>query len=98
MFIHLLIINSATTHYWLIMLTKLTIKDLTDPFVNTKIININTKLPKGKEDKVTTESQSNTPPKKKKVRNEKAEDCTLLKWFFVCRDFRILKDHDIFAV
>ena len=75
-----------------------TIKDLTDPFVNTKIININTELPKGKEDKVTTESQTNTPTKWTKVRNEKAEDCTLLKWFFVCRDFRILEDQDIFAI
>jgi hypothetical protein len=61
-------------------------------------VDINTDLPKGKEDKVTTESQNNTPSKKKKVRNEKVEECTLLKWFFVCRDFRILKDQDIFAV
>jgi hypothetical protein len=75
-----------------------TIKDLTDLFVNIKLINIITERPKGKEDKVTTESQTNTPPRKKKVRNEKAEECTLLKWFFVCRDLRILKDQDIFAV
>ena len=61
-----------------------TIKDMNDPYVNAKIMIINTELPKDKESKVTGESQT-----KLKVRNEKAEDCTLLKCFFVYRDFLV---------
>ena len=61
-----------------------TIKDMNDPYVNAKIMIINTELPKDKESKVTGESQT-----KLKVRNEKAEDCTLLKCFFVYREFPV---------
>ena len=61
-----------------------TIKDMNDPYVNAKIMIINTELPKDKESKVTGESQT-----KLKVRNEKAEDCTLLKCFFVYMDFPV---------
>ena len=78
--------------------TNGTNKDLNDPFVNEKSIKSTSELPKGKESKETTYINTNTLQAKVKVRNEKAEDCTLLKWFFVCRDFRILKDKDILAV
>ena len=32
-----------------------------------------------------------------KVGDKSGEDCLLMKWLFVCRDFRVLKDKDIFA-
>ena len=71
--------------------TSETIKDVNDPFANAMIINITTELPKDTGSKVTTINKT-------KTLQTKTKDCTLLKWFFVCRDFRVLKDKDILAV
>ena len=71
--------------------TDETMKDVNDPFANAMIINITTELLKDKGSKVTTINKT-------KTLQTKTKDCTLLKWFFVCRDFRVLKDKDIFAV
>ena len=68
--------------------TNETIKDLNNLFT--------TDVPKENEGRVT-DKQTKTFKTKTEVLN-KTEDCTLLKWFFVCRDFRDLKDKDIFAV
>ena len=71
--------------------TNETIKDVNEPFANAMIINITTELPKNKGSKVTTINKT-------KTLQTKTKDCTLLKWFFVCREFRVLKDNNIFAV
>ena len=56
-----------------------------------------TKISKYNESRTIMKTVETTLKPELKVGDKSGEDCLLMKWLFVCRDFRVLKDKYIFA-